>query len=135
MGLDAVQAGQLRWINDDASITYYKAVLGADEYINDILEDNYTIPLYSWPHQYQEPNNASAETHKTVLWDKMIEWEKAGYCERTQKKPHCCNPMTVAEKLDLSIKEIKLRLYMDFRRHVNNYIPKQPPWSLAAHSH
>jgi hypothetical protein len=40
--------------------------------------------------------NVSEEKHK------MVEWEKAGYCERTREKPHCCNLMTVAKKMDLS---------------------------------
>ena len=83
-----------------ASIEYYKAVLGVDEYLTDILEHNYIIPLYSWPPRFQEPNNASVEKHKMVRWDKMMELEEAGFCVRTQERPHCCNPMSEAEKLD-----------------------------------
>ena len=55
-----------------------------------------------------------------VLLDKMVEWEKAGYCERMKEKHHCCNPMTGGEKLDLSAGKIKLRLCMDLIRHKNN---------------
>ena len=108
-------------IHEKSSIEFYKDV----SKIVSTLEEHFTIPLDGPPAKYKEPNNQSAKKHGRVLWEKMLEWEKAGYCERSDKQPHCCNPMTVAEKIDLRTGKLKLRPCMDFSRHLNDYIPKQ----------
>ena len=61
-----------------------------------------------------------------VLWDKMVNWEKKGFCERVEERPFCCNPMSVVSKVDLKTGEMKKRPCMDFSRHINKYIEDQP---------
>ena len=75
MGQEAEQAGQLR-----SCVTFYKEVLETDEYIIQILEENYTISMSSWPTVVGQNDRVGS---CGIL-----------YCERTEVKPYCCNPMT-----------------------------------------
>ena len=113
-------------IHSESSIRYYKEELEADQWVMETLKYGYKIPFTSVPPKYHEPNNQSAVKHHEFLWKKIKEWESRGFCVRTQKEPYCCNPLSVAEKLDLKKKETKLRVCMDFSRHVNLFIPDQP---------
>ena len=110
-------------IHSADSIKYYKDELKADDWVLSVLENKYRIPFISTPGPYYEPNNKSAVNNKKFLWEKMLEWETGDFVMRQEKRPYCCNPMTVAEKLDHKTGKTKLRPCMDFSRHVNNFIP------------
>ena len=120
-----LEATSVLSIHSPSSIHYYKDNLKADRFVMSTLEDFHRIPFSKDPEAYYEPNNKSAVKHATFLWNKMLEWEERGYCERTQTKPFCCNPITISEKTNLKTGKTKLRPCMDFSRHVNRLIPDQ----------
>ena len=91
----------------------------------ELLIHGYKIPFKQIPGPYEDVNNKSAIKHSKFLWDKILEWETAGFCIRTKEKPYCVNPITVAEKIDPRTNKLKLRPCLDFSRHVNHYIKDQ----------
>jgi hypothetical protein len=115
-----------RSIHSEASIAYYRDELDADQWVLDVLQNKYRIPFKETPPPYCEPNNQSAVRHKTVLWKKMKEWEKAGFCMKVEGRPYSCNPMSVAAKTDLKTGEVKLRPCMDLSRNINLFVPDLP---------
>ena len=113
-------------IHSIENIAYVREELGASAWVIKTLTEGYSVPFSRLPGKYKEENNRSAIKHAGMLWEKMLEWEKKGFCVRVKTEPFCCNPMTVAEKKNLRTGKIKLRPCMDFSRHVNKFIEDQP---------
>jgi hypothetical protein len=74
------------------------------------------------PSAYYEKNNRSAFIHGEAVTEKLAKWLSEGYVEEVKVKPHCCNSLSVVEKMDPDTKEIKKRVIVDMSRHINNHL-------------
>jgi hypothetical protein len=89
------------------------------------MRNGFTPEFQSDPPRYKEKNNRSAINNESVVQDKIQEWVTQGYVTVLDEQPHCCNPLSVAEKRDGDTGLVKKRVVLDMSRHVNNYVVKQ----------
>jgi hypothetical protein len=78
------------------------------------------------PPPYFEPNNKSALVHMDILQATVDTWCTAGFVELVARRPHCCNPLTVAVQYNAVTDTVKHRPCIDLSRHVNSYIQHLP---------
>ena len=69
-------------IHSPESIKYYREVLGADNWVMEMLLHGFKISFKQIPGPYEDVNNRCALKHSKFLWGKILEWESAGFCIR-----------------------------------------------------
>ena len=89
----------------------------------DLIKNKYKIPFrdFKCPGEYFEPNNESALLSVDFVQfeiQRLLDLDRIAECPL---KPYCCNPLSVASKLD-SNGRVKLWLVLDLSRHINNFI-------------
>jgi hypothetical protein len=90
-----------------------------------ILRNGFTPEFVSEPSPYKERNNRSTLNNPETVQKKLQEWIKQGHVTELESQPHCCSPLSVAEKLDSDTRLVKKRVVLDMSRHVNRYLVKQ----------
>ena len=91
------------------AIQFWKDELHAGDWVIELLENGYSMPLLGIPPKYEERNNCSARQQKVFVRETVLKMAKAGIVRLVDSKPHCVSPLTVVSKLDASGTE-KLRL-------------------------
>ena len=111
-------------IHADEVRELWREMLKAGEWVMDVLEKGYTIPLMTLPDPYEEPNNASADRETAFVWQAVTDLAESGIMQFTNEKPRCVSPLTVSYKRakDGSIKK---RLCWDGSRCVNLCLQEQ----------
>ena len=72
-------------IHSIENIAYVREELGASAWVIKTLTEGYSVPFSRLPGKYKEENNRSAIKHAGMLWEKMLEWEKKGFCVRVKQ--------------------------------------------------
>ncbi len=108
------------------AIRFMSSVVGASSSVRNILRDGLRLDFRVMPGPYSEQNNRSAVSDLNFVRNKVATWLAAGYVERLSEPAFCCNPLSVAEKLDVFSDELKKRLVIDMSRHVNLCIADTP---------
>ena len=111
-------------IQADEVREFWREMLKAGEWVMDVLEKGYTIPLMTLPDPYEEPNNASADRETAFVWQAVTDLAESGIMQFTNEKPRCVSPLTVSYKRakDGSIKK---KLCWDGSRCVNLCLQEQ----------
>jgi hypothetical protein len=95
---------------------YWKSVLGASDFVLDIIESGYKIPFLYAPTSFFAKNNRSSLDHPAFVQSAISELLLKRCIVEVATPPYCCNPLTVA-------KGKKLRLVLDLR-HPNQFVVK-----------
>jgi len=103
---------------------FWKTVLNAGDWVMNVLEKGYVLPLKERPEQYEEKNNRSARENMEFVRETVEELERLGIVRFTDEKPHCVSPLSIAEKAEGNGKK-KLRLVWDGSRCINPILDKQ----------
>lgn len=111
-------------IHTKESIQFWRNTLQAGEWVLDVLENGYSMPLEGTPPAYEERNNASARQHKVFVRETVLQMAKEGIVRLVDDKPHCVSPLSVVSKVSPTGVE-KLRLCWDGSRCVNQYLKEQ----------
>ena len=93
---------------------FWEKVLKPSSFVLNVVKHGYILPLTAVPPTFYAKNNRSSIRHKKFVEGAIGELEKGGLIKEVNAQPHCCNPLSVADKG-------KLRLVLDLR-HVNSYI-------------
>ena len=93
---------------------FWKINLKASSFILSIVKSGYILPFLSPPPPFYAKNNLSALRNKVFVDNAIHELLEKNLIQEIEHRPHCCNPLTVAEGK-------KLRLVLDLR-HVNKYL-------------
>ena len=101
-----------------ASIDYWR-LIGAPDFILDIISDGYKIPFFTTPPQVHLRNNASALGESDFVCEAIIELLRNNRVEELATAPDILNPLTVSVQ-----NSGKKRLILDLR-HINLHIFKQ----------
>ena len=88
-----------------------------DTFVLGILANGYKIPFPN-PSKYKEGNNASALKNMAFVRTELAKLVVSGRVLRVDTEPLCCNPLTVALKIQPD-GSTKRRLVIDLSRHVN----------------
>ncbi len=91
--------------------------IGTCQNILQLIREGYNIPLIAVPPQINLPNNNSAKKHKEFVTEEVSVLLEKGFVQQWWEKPHCINPLTVAEN------GCKLRLVLDLSVF-NTYVQK-----------
>jgi hypothetical protein len=81
------------------SIRFMRDVIKAKKWQMNVLENGLSLDLKEIPRKYAEGNNMLAVKNMGVPHEKVEEWQKGGYVEKLKEPVWCCNPMSVAEKI------------------------------------
>jgi hypothetical protein len=111
-------------IHTKESIQFWRNTLQAGEWVLDVLENGYSMPLEGTPPAYEERNNGSARQHKVFVRETVLQKAKEGIVHLVDDKPHCVSPLSVVSKVSPTGVE-KLRLCWDGSRCVNQYLKEQ----------
>lgn len=103
---------------------FWQTELKASDWVMQVLEKGYVIPLTQLPTVYEEPNNASANLENNFVKEAVAELERLGTIKYVYEKPHCVSPLSVTKKIG-SDGSVKKRLCWDGLRCVNKYIKEQ----------
>ena len=115
-----------RGIHNPKAVLFYHEVLGANDYVLNLLEWGYFPRLISEPPRVIDlKNNRSARQHIDFVRNKTSEWCDKGYVRKVVDKPRFVNPLTVATKIDSESGELKLRQCVDLCRSLNDHIAKE----------
>ncbi len=93
-------SGEKKSIHGPESIHFMDKVVGAASWQLGVMRNGFTPEFQSDPPRYKEKNNRSAINNESVVQDKIQEWVTQGYVTVLDEQPHCCNPLSVAEKRD-----------------------------------
>ena len=93
-------------------------MIKAPRFILNVVSQGYLLPLLSEPPPFFADNNKSSLKHSEFVSEAIETLLAANLIKEVQNRPHCCNPLTVADKS-------KLRLVLDLR-HVNEYVEPKP---------
>lgn len=111
-------------IHTRQSINFWKKELKAGEWVMDLLENGYAMPLEGVPPKYEERNNCSARQHKVFVRETVLKMAQEGIVQLVKEKPHCVSPLSVVAKIG-PMGAQKLRLCWDGSRCVNKYLKEQ----------
>ena len=92
--------------------------IGANEYIIDVIENGYKIPLLHIPDSIVLDNNKSARDNTKFVTEEIEKLINKGCVSPVTEKPYVVNPLTVAHN-----KESTFRLVLD-ARHINPHLYK-----------
>ena len=111
-------------IHTRQAVQFWRDTLQAGDWVLDVLENGYSMPLEGIPPIYEERNNGSARQHKVFVRDTVLQMAKEGIVRLVKDKPHCVSPLSVVSKISPAGVE-KLRLCWDGSRCVNKYLKEQ----------
>ena len=94
---------------------YWKNDLQVSDFIQNIIDEGYLIPLKSTPPPFFAKNNKSSIDNSAFVQESIKALLSKGCITEVSEMPKCCNPLTVAER------NSKLRLVLDLR-HVNQFV-------------
>ena len=103
---------------------FWRNELQAGEWVMDVIEQGYVIPVNDLPEQYEEPNNQSARKNMTYVQAAVEDLWQSGVVRFVDKKPKCVSPLTVVEKMEPD-GTIKRRLCWDGSRCVNAQLKEE----------
>ena len=66
--------------------------------MSNVLKHGYILPLSSTPPFFYAKNNQSSLRNQDFVEDAIENLSKGGLIKEVQERPHCVNPLTVAEK-------------------------------------
>lgn len=111
------------------SISFWQNI-GTSEFILDVIQNGYKVPLLSQPNNVFLKNNKSALQHSVFVDKAISELVKSGLVKEVSDKPHVVNPLSVSVN-----SKGKERLILDLR-HVNKHISvpkvKFEDWRIVA---
>ena len=114
-------------IHNPSSIRFMQSIIGAEQWVLNILVHGVKLDFSSSPPQkYVEPNNKSARTEMEFLRKKVKEWNDEGFVSQTLVKPDIVNPMSVVVKEDFVSGTTKKRPVIDLSRCVNKRLTARP---------
>ena len=96
-------------------LPYWKSILLASTFVVSIIQFGYFIPFLTIPPPFYAKNNLSSRRHPKFVEEAITSLLSKSCIQELNCRPHCCNPLTVAENGS------KLRLVIDLR-HVNKFI-------------
>ena len=94
------------------------AEIGSNQYILDVIQNGYRLPLITTPESCHLKNNRSALDNGEFVKEAINELLISGSIIETKEKPYVINPLTVAKN------KKKSRLVLDLR-HVNLHLWKE----------
>lgn len=97
------------------SISFWKSI-GTSDFIIDVIENGYKIPLVSQPESVFLRNNKSAREHSNFVDCAIADLVQGGLVKEVHYKPHVVNPLSVSVN-----SKGKERLILDLR-HVNKHV-------------
>ena len=104
--------------------------IGANDYVLNLIEFGYKLPMSTVPPKSRLKNNKSALAHVDFVTKAINDLVLSGAVKEVSQVPHVVNPLTVAKN-----KGNKLRLVLDLR-FVNPYVEldhiKFDDWSVAS---
>ena len=95
---------------------FWKEELNATPFILGVVEHGYKIPFITAPPAFYAKNNTSSLDHPVFVEGAIDELLRNRCVVEVPHRPHCCNPLTVAQGK-------KLRLVLDLR-HPNQFVAK-----------
>lgn len=114
-------------IHDPSSIKFMQNIIGAEQWVLNILSHGVKLDFLSTPpREYAEPNNKSAKKEMDFLREKVKEWNDAGFVSQTPVKPDILNPMSVVVKEDYVAGTTKKRPVIDLSRCINKVLNHRP---------
>ena len=108
-GQNTFRAGKIR-----ENLEFWEHDLKAPPFVLSTIKHGYFLPFNEYPPPSEEKNNKSSLRNAKFVEDSIRQLLSSGCIEEVWKKPHCINPLTVAEGK-------KLRLVLDLR-NVNKYL-------------
>ena len=93
---------------------FWKNELKPSLFVQNIIDNGYIMPFITIPPCFYAPNNKSSLRNSRFVSQAISKLLKNKCIEELDRKPYCCNPLTVAESK-------KLQLVLDLR-HVNSFI-------------
>ncbi len=100
-----------------SKLSYWKEIEASD-FIVDVIENGYRLPLLSIPRQRATNNNKSALCHSDFVESSISELLESDRVVEWHSRPHVVNPLSVSSNKD------KKRLILDLR-YVNVHLEKQ----------
>ena len=116
-------------IHNPESIRFWQEIIGAENWVLEILMNGLTPNFSSPPSNYAEDNNQSAKKYMDILREKVTQWTEEGHVKKIDHPPRFINPMTVATKVDVKTGKIKYRPCIDMSRCLNKTL-NQPKVTL-----
>jgi hypothetical protein len=106
-------------------VDFWLKKLEADTYVQNIVRSGYNIPVFPGTDKivYREKNNPSARSESQFVTAEVYRLLEAGLVVRSDVRPLCTNPLSVAFKAQPD-GTYKKRLVIDLSRHVNKLITK-----------
>lgn len=111
-------------IHEPDAIQFWRSVLKANQWVMNVLENGYVIPLVEAPKEFYEDNNMSAKRQMDFVRQSVKELKLAGIVKFVDDKPWCVSPLTVSERIEPDGSK-KLRLCWDGSRCVNLCLKEQ----------
>jgi hypothetical protein len=97
---------------------FWKETINPGPFIQDLIENGYTLPFDMIPPESELENNRSALEDRERVEDFLFQYESAGCIYATHIKPHVVLPMSV-------VFSNKMRLVVDASRNLNPYLRKR----------
>lgn len=107
-------------IHDSRFYGFWKEVLGANEWVLDVLANGYEVPFRSEPTAYHERNNKSARDNMGIVKKIVADMILQGVASVAKEKPICVSPLGLVSKEKNGV--VKHRLVWDASRHVNLFV-------------
>ena len=99
--------------------------LQPEPWVKAVLNEGYKIPFAEEvPESYEEENNATAKKHFSFVQEHVQTLVERGVVRRSQDRPRCINPLTVATK-EVGEGQVKYRLCLDLSRCVNPRVKRE----------
>ena len=95
----------------------WKNELKPSDFVPNIIEHGYILPILSSPTPLHASNNKSSLRNRHIVSETITKLLSSNCIEELDQAPYCCNPLSVAE-------EKKLRLVLNLG-HVNKFIKQQ----------
>jgi hypothetical protein len=115
------------------SVQFWKETFESDVYVENILQQGYTIPVKMSPDEaktvYLERNNKSARNEAAYVLEEVRRLVREGQVVETKTPPRCTNPLSVAFKVNPD-GSIKKRLVIDLSRWVNKFVVPDRFWMV-----
>lgn len=98
------------------NVEFWKSI-GASDFIVDVIENGYKLPLFTLPNRIECKNNRSALNHPDFVSEAIKDLLDRGLIEKCREKPYVVNPLTVSiqnsgkKRLILDLREVNVHLW------------------------
>jgi hypothetical protein len=113
-----------RGIHHSETQDFWRHELKAGDWVMDVIDRGYVIPLNDLPSNYEEENNGLARKNMEFVRKMVRELREKGVVKFVDKKTKCVSPLAVAEQ-ERPCGKRKLRLCLDASRCINHLLQRQ----------